>query len=75
MANRKTFFSFLQIIKRAELQELTLVDGAKLGPDHFSSILLHSAPLWTLSLLERHKSKREKENKHTCDLQTKQSEV
>lgn len=38
--------------KGAEWQELTLVVGAELDSDQqFLSILLHSAPLWTLSLM------------------------
>ena len=50
LANRQTWVFFF---KGAELQELTLLVGAELDPgQQFPSVLLHSASLWTLSLID-----------------------
>lgn len=63
LANRQTRVFFL---KGAELQELTLLVGAELDPEQqFSSVLLHSASLWTLSLIDTENITKNKEiNSH-----------
>lgn len=59
LANRQTQLFFL---KGAELQELTLLVGAE---QQFSSFLLQSASLWTLSLFDTENTTTNKEiNSH-----------